>query len=67
MEYFNKWEGKIMQIRTESNKTIDTKTLATKYEPCFCGLCGNRVGWENTEFCHPLIICDDCAADESNK
>lgn len=56
-----------MKLRTESGKRFDTEDLPSEYEPMFCGMCGERIGWyDNGLTDQPLALCDDCAADKAN-
>jgi hypothetical protein len=47
---------------------LDTERLDERYEPCFCGECGCRVGWLDTGISDDFVgLCDGCAAEMSQK
>lgn len=50
-----------MEIRTDSG-ILDTERLPGTYEPCFCAMCGCRIGWKYEETDNFIGLCDDCAA-----
>lgn len=49
----------------DTGKTLNTENLPPYVQPCFCGVCGNRIGWYHDGFMDESSAywCDDCAAD----